>query len=336
MSWGNNNRRRGGGGNFTPKPRPTLPKEHELQPLAELACKHENKALLRDYGTRGDEVSKETIILDGDPKRRPIPVPVAAMFNTMQFGVPMDHPEFPPILKFNTLGESNAYYARYQSPIMWIHNSQETDFRHIPGFTRYVVDKHRRILNAHNGMEVKPLSKYMIELVPDGPSNKLVKTSIDQIMNLAYTSLPEDFIDFGFRTYSHDFGLDIEGGQVAWVAKGKVKVKNNDVGMVAEYSNLPMFMKTSIPPKEFQIMQEINQQAWKGFNGGVISAGPYSIRESTPFVQPPEIPRVGQTESAPQQDSFDTAPQEQPQQQSQPQEQPAPQTEDISFDDIEF
>ncbi|QNI21007.1 hypothetical protein [Vibrio phage vB_pir03] len=343
MSYGyRGGRRGGGGGGFQPKPRPQLAREHELHPLIEAACKHENKAALRDFGTRGTEVSKETIVLDGDPSRTPLPIPVAAMYNTMQFGIHHTHPEFPRLEKFDTNYESNFYHAKYSSPIMWIHNSEETDFRHIPTYTRYVIDKHRRVLNAYNGMEVKPANKFMIELVPDGPANRLSKVSIDFLMFMAFSALPDDFVDYGFRTYSHDFGMDLEGRQYGLVKKGKVKVKNNEVNMVAEYDNLPEFMKRCLAPKEFQVMKEINEQSRDGFRGAVISAGPFSIRESIAYVPPAAIPSVnsGQSQAPAQQsqqqtDEFNTAPQQQQQPQQQAPQQ-SPMQDDINFDEIEF
>lgn len=331
-------RRGGGGGGFQPKPRPLLPAEHALHPLIEAACKHENKAMLRDFGTRGTEVSKDTVVLDGDATRRPIPVPIAAMYNGMQFGIHMDHPEFPPLEKFETNEELCAYYARYVSPIMWEHNAEGSDFRYIPCYTRYVIDKHRRVLNAYNGKVVEPANAFMIELVPDGPANKVSKVSIDFLMFLAYSALPDDFRDYGFRTYSHDFGMDLENRQYGLVKKGKVKVKNNEVNMVAEYENLEAFKKQCLAPRDFQLMKDISDQARGGLKGQVINVGPFSIRESVAYEPPAPIPVV-KVDAQVQQNDFDSpAPQQQPTQQQQPQQQAQqePKVEDVDFGSIEF
>lgn len=333
--------RRGGGG-FQPKPRPILPEEHALHPLIEAACKHENKAMLRDFGTRGTEVSKDTVVLDGDPTRRPIPVPVAAMYVGMQFGIHMDHPDFPPLEKFETNTETTAYYARYMNPIMWQHNTEETDFRHIPCYTRYVIDKHRRILNAYNGKEIVPANAFMVELVPDGPANKLSKVSIDFLMFLAYAPLPDDFRDYGFRTYSHDFGMDIEGRQYGLIKKGKVKVKNNEVNMVAEYNDIEAFKKQCLAPRDFELLKEISMESRGGLKGKILNVGPFSIRESIAYVPPAPIPPV-KVDAQVQTNDFDSpAPQQQAQQQApqqQQMQQPAqqePKVEDVDFGSIDF
>jgi hypothetical protein len=339
MSW---QRRGGGGGNFQPRPRPVLPLEHSLHPSIEACCDHESKRQLKDYATRGADASRDTVLIDKDPARTPIPVPKAAMACFMQFGVPFDHPEYPPISKFDTRHEANHYYAHYNSPIMWQHNTAETDFRHIPGFTRYVVDKHRRVLNAYNGMEIRPLNAYMIELVADGPSNMLSKVNIDFLLQLAYLPLPQDFIDFGFRTYSHEIGLNVAEGQLGVWKKEGVKIKNQETGLVKEYATMAEFAKCE--NNDFQLMKELGRLTREGLKGQIANVGPFVIKSAVDHPQAPMIPNVDvnaamSTAPAPQQEP---APQQQQQQQPAPQQQQAPApaappaNDDFNFDNVDF
>lgn len=333
-NYGRGGRGGGGGGNFQPKPRPQLSAEHLLDPRIEsILNNHESKRDLREYAVRGGETSKDTILFNSDPERKSMLVAQASMLINYQFGVPLDHEEYPGLKKFDTFHDSHAHYAVYQSPIHWRHDKS---FVHIPCFTRYVIDVHGRVLNAYNGKRVPGLNPYMIELVPDGPSNMLTKVQFDFLKQLAFLPLPEGFIDYGFRTYSHDIGMDVKAGQVGWIAKGKVKVKNNETGMVGEYPNLPHLAKCC--NNDFDLMREFSRVTREGIKGEIVNIGPFTIKESEPTEQPGELPVINVSEStttAPVDDFAAPAQQDAPAAQVSTSEEP-PKKDDFDFNNVDF
>lgn len=290
-NYGRRGGRNGGGGpRFQPKPRPVLSSEHDLHPTIEACAQHEGRQQLRDFASRGSESSRDTIIIDGDPNRTTMLIPIAAMYSEMQFGIPPHHPDFPALMKLDTRHESNQYYAVYSSPIMWEHNADGTDFRHIPCFTRYVIDTHGRVLNAYNGREITRVNDFLIELVADGRQNEPKKVSMDFIKALAFLPLPKKFIDFGYRIYSHQVGVDVHEGQYGWMEKDKVKVKNNDTGMVGEYDSMSEFVKREV--SDFELMKELGKYTWAGLKGQIVNVGPFTMKESVPKPEVPAIPSV--------------------------------------------
>lgn len=319
MSYGNNKyggggRRGGGGGGFQPKPRMQVNgQEHVLDPRIEsILNSPESKRQLRDFGTRGSEPSRDTILFDADNTRKPIPVPQASMVVHMQCGIPLDHPDFPPMNKFDTMYDANAYYFVYQSPIPWKHDAS---FCHIPGFTRYCIDKHGRIINAYNGKPVTPLNAFMIELVPDGPSNMLSKVPLEQIKALAYLALPDDFISFGFGAYSHSLRTDPVAKTCTFHPLPAVVVKNNETGYVGKQPNVHHMAKCL--NNDFSIMKDLGKLAREGFkpNEPMVSIGPFSIKLAEAPAEIPAIPVVQVAAStAP---SFDEPSAQEPAQQQQ-------------------
>lgn len=293
MAWNNNGGGRGRGGygggrggpQFTPKPRPTLPEEHQLRPMAEAAIAE--KAEMKDYRTRGDIICTETIVLEKDRTRTKLPVAVAALMAMNQMGIPAGHEDMPAIRKFDTDKDTLHYYLEYASPIFWEHDKE---FRYIPCFTRYVMDKHGRVLNAYNGKPVEATPYRSYKLVPDGVSNSLTFASFDELFMLAYAPLPEGFRDFGFKTYTHSLSFDKEGNVIKWVKRPDVAIKDNEMNEVRKFGSLPEFLKCA--GMDFELMKEVQQVARTGTKGKVVVVGPYSIKEMGVEEVPTNLPVV--------------------------------------------
>ena len=228
--------------NNQPKPRPVLPAEHELRQSAELIIA--NKAELRPHAIPGGTPSSNMISIAG----RNIPVAVAALVVNRQLGIPDDHPSLPPVIKLNTGHKDNNYsvaWGKMSGPIAW-----ETDetFRYIPCFSRYVVNAEGTIKNAANGsVVVESAFETYFKLVPDGPSNTLSNANGEMIRVLAFTKLPEDFFDYGFRKYSHRIGVDPENaGKMGWEPLPIVSFRSNVDGSINTQRNIHEFMEATI------------------------------------------------------------------------------------------
>lgn len=281
MSYGNYGQRR------QPKPRPVLPEEHALSPRAEgvIASKQQ---LSKDYNRPGGESSRETILFEKDPERQSLPVPNAAMFIRMQSGVPLDHPNHPEIKKFAAEFPSSDYHFVYTGPLVWMHDA---NFRHIPCYTRYVIDKHGRVLNAYNGKPVEPeKGGYSYKLVSDGPVNNPYFAQKEKLMILAWCPLPEGFVDYGMNNYSHVLDVDVEAGTHGWVARPQVKARNNETGRTETYMNLLDLMQCAC--KDFQLKADFRPYVRDGLKGECINIGPFSIKEVVPSEQPGPLPTI--------------------------------------------
>lgn len=275
-----------GRGNFQPKPRPQLPKEHDLNPTAEAAI--QDKRELKQFANKGPNPNTQTTVLNSDPSRANIDIPKVALMAFMQCGIHPENQNFPAIGKFDTRYDANHYYILYEGPIAWKHDS---NWRHIPCFTRYVIDKFGRILNAHNGTHINPDGGFIVELVPDGPANRTTKTPLQDLLRMAFTPLPEGFRDYGFRTYSHEWKTDPESGKTGWIPRPKVKCKDNSTGNVMEFSCLPE-LKTCLI-KDYEQQKEITPYIRSGLNGETINIGDLTIRESEPSQnEKPAVPNV--------------------------------------------
>lgn len=273
------------GGNFTPTPRPVLPSQHELQPIAEAAIK--DKADLKNYARKGNVAVTETTVLNSDPSRKPIMVAQACLFAFNQIGIPTDNSNFPAFGKFDTRYDANHYYLKYEGPIPWIHDAS---WRHIPCFTRYVIDQFGRVLNAHNGLEVAIGDWETFELVPDGPSNKLTKVKLNDLLILAFCPLPDGFKDYGFKNYSHKFEINPSTGKMEWVPLPKVKCKDNSNGVVEEFQNLQELVKCKV--KDFNQIKEWSTYLRNGLNGETVTIGDLLVKESEPAKDKPSVPKL--------------------------------------------
>jgi hypothetical protein len=278
-----NNYGRKGGGNYQPKPRPVLPPEHQLQPQAEAAIL--DKADLKNYARKGNQPVTETTVLNSDPSRKNIMVAQACLMAFNQCGIPLDNAAFPAIGKFDTRYDANHYYLKYEGPIPWIHDKA---WRHVPCFTRYVIDMFGRVLNAHNGLTVKIGDWETYELVPDGPSNKTTRVKLADLMILAFCPLPADFKDYGFKNYSHKFEINPATGQMQWMPLPKVKCKDNSNGMVEEFQNLQELVKCKV--KDFNQMKEWSDYLRNGLKGETVTIGDLVVKESEPAKELPVVP----------------------------------------------
>lgn len=294
MSYSNYGRN---GGGFQPKPRPQLPPEHDLNPIAEAAI--QDKGDLKQFATKGPNPNTQSTVLNSDPTRSNIDASKAAIMAFMQCGIPPTHPNFPAIGKFDTRYDANHYYLVYEGPVSWEHDK---NWRHIPTFTRYVIDKWGRILNAHNGKHLNPEGGYIVELVPDGPANRTTKVPVNDLLRMAFTPLPEGFKDYGFRTYSHEWKTDPESGKTGWIPRPKVKCKDNSNGQVMEFSSLPELKVCLI--KDFNLQKEITPYLRNGLNGETINIGDLTIRESEPKTEEkPSVPKLADSENSTTNDS---------------------------------
>ncbi len=268
-----------------PKPRPILPPEHSLGPQIEGIIK--SKADLRDYAKRGGNPSTEVAVMSTDPTRMSVPVPKLCLAALMQCGIPLDQETYPAVGKLDSRIDANHYHLVYSGPIPWRHDA---NWRHIPCFTRYVIDKFGRVLNAYNGLQIGDEKSFLFELVPDGNYNGTGKVSKQELLQLAFHPLPEGFKDYGFRTYSHVWGINFETGAVGWIPRPKVRVKNNDNGVTDMFPNLPEFLACADVP--FDDRKEWNQYVRQGTQGKTITIGNWMVKEDIPLVEQVHIPRV--------------------------------------------
>lgn len=278
---------------FPKKERPILPPEHQLNPLAELAI--ESRSELKEYATT-NAVTRDSTTIPNDKQRRNILAAIACAMASSQLGISTSNPDMPPFRKIRTLNPTIFYSPIYTTPIVWEHHQ---DFRYIPCFTRYVIDAHGRVLNAYNGKAlVKEYGGY--KLVPDGPSNALRNINLSHLMLLAFSILPDDFIDFGYGNYSHDICFNPETSSISLVKKPAVVVKNTDDGSVTNFSCIDEFIKSA----EFDFVREIGEKvreysiAGRTFINGVIKVGPYLIKEAEARTQP-DLPALNIEVEAP-------------------------------------
>jgi len=311
----------GGGGNWggkrAPKPRPQHGPEHELEPRIE-AILRKDRNVPKNYHSPGESPSRETILLEGDPERQSIEVPKAAML-FKQAGYPLNHDQYPPIKKFNSEYPDSNYYFVHSGPVFW---KKDENFRHIPTYSRYVIDRFGRVLNACTGVAVQPENDRMYKLVADGPafSNNPYWAAKDTLLMLAFSTLPENFIDYGGGTYSHELKVDAEKGEYTWVARPAVKVRNGETGQTKLYRNFPEFIECAV--KDFQQAGDLRRQIRTPIDG-VLTVGPFQIKLAEETAMP-ELPVASESSS--------TAAVSEPAPAAATQEE----TVDIDFDDLEF
>lgn len=280
-----------GGGKRAPKPRPTHGPEHELEPRIE-AILRKDRNVPKNYHSPGESPSRETLLLEGDPERSSIEVPKVAMI-FKQAGYPLNHDQYPPIKKFNSEYPDSNYYFVHTGPVFW---KNDENFRHIPTYSRYVIDRFGRVLNAVTGVTVQPENERMYKLVSDGPafSNNPFWVAKDVLLMLAFSTLPENFIDYGGGTYSHELKVDADKGEYTWVARPQVKVRNSETGQTKLYPNFPEFIECAV--KDFQQAGELRRHLRKPIEG-VLSVGPFQIKLAEEVAMP-ELPKAGDSSTA--------------------------------------
>lgn len=295
---GSNQRYGGGGGNFQPQPRPQLSIEHALSPRHE--AMFISKGNLNDFKMMGEQPSHESVMFDSDPWRKPIPVPQAVLMIFRQCGIPPNHPAFPPIKKVNTTyPDCREYYLNYS--IGKIHWLQEEGFFHIPTYTRYVMNKDGIVRNAYNGVDVQPNEWGAYKMVPDGPTNKLVQVNLDMLLALTFSQLPEDFVDYGFRNYSHKLITNTETGDIGWQPRQKVKA-HSSMGIQEPNISALELMAKHIEPKQFEDRKAIGMATRNDLTGPV-SVGPWTLIPVD--FDATAVPRSIQTQPIPYQDPDD-------------------------------
>lgn len=257
-----------GRGNFQPKPRPVLPTEHELRPIAENVFKDRSK--MKDYATIGGQPSTESVVIEGTS----VPVPYAALVLSHQLGIPHDHPDMPPIVKFKSAHKANDYYLGYgaRSVIKW---EKDPTYRYIPCYTRYVINDEGTILNAYNGSEVeRNVFNGFAKLVADGRSNTLSGVDGLKLSALCKMTLPEKFADFGFRVYSHAL-LPADAENIRWMPLPAISARSNIEGGITKWANVHELVRCMV--RDFNQMIEANK-AIRGWSGkGSIICGTYSV-----------------------------------------------------------
>lgn len=313
--------------NFTPKARPQHGPQHVLEQRHE-AILTQSRSLGRNYKTVGSQVSNDTIMLPSDPMRKSIPVAKAAML-MRQFALPLDHPNYPPMRKFNSTGASDGYYVVYSNgPMYW---QKDDQFRHIPCYTRYVIDRYGRVLNAASGAKLERNKWNGYDLCSDGPAgmNNPFGVKIDILMALAFMGLPDDFIDYGMGSWSHYIGVDADSGEMKWLPHPKVKVRNSITGETKEWKCLAELVECDV--SDYEIANRIRPYIRKGIHEDVVTVDNYMIKLSEPETPIPPLPAIagnGLPESA-------MATNEAPVAET-PVPATAPPVTDINFEDLDF
>ncbi|QAX96098.1 hypothetical protein [Vibrio phage vB_VmeM-Yong XC32] len=307
-----------GGQKRQPKPREHHGPEHELNPRFESILKMDRN-IPKNFRYPGEQPSNDTILFDGDTERKSIDIPKASMI-LRQAGIPVSHPHYPMIKKFNSEYQASDYYFVFASPIPWEHDE---NFRYIPGYTRYVIDRYGRVLNAYNKMPVTPESDTMYKLVADGPAfaNAPWWAKKEMLQALAWGPLPENFIDFGGGIFSHELKFDKETGTITWVPREAVKVRNSETGQQKLYNNFPEFLVCAVEYKFGDDTQKRLAKHQRKPLEDMVSEGPWQVK-SAAEADMPELPEAGGAVS------------ESPNPTAEPTyEEPASSDEEVSFDE---
>lgn len=280
----NNNGNRFGGNRFPQKPRGVVSKEHELNMLAETVI--ENKVFRQDFKYHGREIPDVKVPIAGVN----IPVPIACMMVSHQFGFQYDSPYLPACRKLDT-GKPDFNYV----PVYTTRNAWPTDesFYHIPGFTRYVCNDEGTIKNAANGMVVyerlfvEPTAPRSVELVQDGTKNELrfVQTQLLQMLTLK--NMPRGFIDYGFGIYSHQLKFNPEVNAITWVELPRLITRSMTDNKERPFLNMEELIALAV---EFDLRNEVRRDLSRLKEGEVVAVGEFlvAIGETMPAVPVPQ------------------------------------------------
>lgn len=253
------------------KPRPILEVEHDDQPIVIAAIR--GKDDLRAYGTTS-EISRDTFIFDTDHTRTRLPVPLAALYAHRAFGIPPNHPNMPTIVKVATMRDTVMYSPVYTEPVPWL---KDSNFRHIPGYTRYVSDKFGRVLNAHNSMEIKP-QWGNLKLVPDGTANRIRFISIDKIIHRTWQPLPEGMYFYNNGAESHIQTSAVIPGLCepvnGWAKLSTLKVRDTETGdqfEVKDFHHAGLFLERK--DGYFDTLRNVTEHGFPLFTTGLTMDG---------------------------------------------------------------
>lgn len=197
---------------FTPQPRTVQPAEHELNPVAEAVCN--DKSQLNNFKMPGDVIPNMAVSYAGQQ----LTIGLAGAMASMQLGIPHDHPNMPPIMKHNTRYKAGEYYIAWgkaNGRVKWL---QDESFWYVPGFSRYVINDQGVLRNGHTGAVVSQniYESEKLPLIADGKSQKPFPVRLGLFTAMAYSKLPEDFVDFTFGSTSHYNNLTLPNGNTAW------------------------------------------------------------------------------------------------------------------------
>lgn len=264
---------------FQPKPRENLGPLHMLPPRFEQILAM-GRSIKKDQRTVGTAPSQATTVAEGDPERQPLSIPHLGMI-FRQTGIPFTNPDIPNIGKLDSRFPAGFFYYQYTKPVHW---TKDESFRHIPGYTRYVINKDGVIANAWSAKEVTGENAYMLELAADG-ANNLRRVPKSKLMALAFTQLPLDFVDYGRGNHSHDYEFDIEAGGYSWVPKPELTVKNNMTGQTDTYRNIFDFQENAGLSFDERMMIKPPISYTGVLDGAIIQVGNFLVKESHPKVK---------------------------------------------------
>lgn len=234
MAWNNQRKQKS---NYERPERPMLEQEHAIDPkLLMIINKSEELVSLM---SEGSTLATEIIKFSGPSGEVSVEACKAFLVTGLSFAVPFDNPHYPKVGKIDTEVKRNSYYPMYVSRIFWKHSDQ---FWHIPGFSRYVIDKFGNVKNAYNGLDIKPNDWGSLVLVPDmaGDYNKPRAVQPSLLKALAFKQLPTDFKDYGFGNYNYELEYSNETKTIDWVKRPTVIVQDMG-GQVSEADNVTEF-----------------------------------------------------------------------------------------------
>jgi len=257
-------------GGQAPKPRPQFSPEHEINPLVEQIIA--NKQLLANYRVPGDNALDQMMDVGGTQ----VPVYYATLAVTHQLGIPYDHPNFPAVIKHRTM------FPSYEHSVLWGSKTsypwvKDSSFWHIPGFSRYVINKDGDIKNANSGAAVADgvFSSYA-KLVPDGRGTNDIGVNGSDLLALSQIKIPEHFVDYGFRKYSHKLGPSENNDSLIWVPQSPVSAMGID-GTIRHCHNIHQFITNYIKDLNQKMAGDREVRSWQ--KGKVIQIGEYSVLE---------------------------------------------------------
>jgi hypothetical protein len=137
------------------------------------------------------------------------------------------------------------------------------------------MNKRGVIKNAHSGIRILSDNWGNYHLVPDGTKNKTRKFDGNLLRMLALRPLPEGFIDYGFGNYSHLLSFDSATGNVTWVAREPVTVRNIRNGNTEEFPNILQFLNTTVD--DWDVKHKFNMVKEEEFSIGPVAHGEYTV-----------------------------------------------------------
>lgn len=310
MGFGNN---RGGYKQQKPKPQlPELEPQHDLDPVIKAVIQQADR--LQPFNQGGDMLPTEMIRFDTlDGKGVTMEAYKAMMITNLTFAVPHDNSCYPRVAKLKTVFDRAVLYAAYASRIFW---NQSKDFWHIPGFSRYVINKDGLIKNAFNGIDIKPNQWGSYALFCDGfySAPKPRQVTLPTLMLMSQKALPQDFKDFGYMTYNYTIGYKSDIKAIDFVKRPAVQVKAQD-GSIEEAENAHEFAKIFMNHKQHrEFLTALNED--KLYYGSDVVAGfTVKLKDQSLLRQ---IPQVAPVQQAPAQPVTQQAPVQQSMQEQQP------------------